>query len=99
MDLLGFPDPLMQMPNFSSLYLDVELVSVDPLVSVQVPSPLDVHKSLASFQFCTLAGLVKGKQAGSCVWSRGGGKLLSRKLTTENYLPSLVSLPAPLSAR
>lgn len=83
----------MQMPNSSSLCLNVESVSVDPLVPV--PAPLGVLKSLAFLSFCNLAGLAKGKQAGN-VYGQERGKEPSRKLTAENGLLSLVSLPAPL---
>lgn len=68
----GFLDLLMQMPNSASLSLNVESVSVDPLVPVRVLAPLDVHKSLASPSFCNLAGLAKGKQAGSVYGQEGG---------------------------
>lgn len=85
----------MQVPNSSSLRLNVESVSVDPLVPVRVPAPLGVHKSLAPLSFRNLARLAKGKQAGS-VYGQEGGKEPSRKLTAENGLPSPVSLPAPL---
>ena len=62
----------MQMPNSSSLRLNVESVSVDPLVPVRVPAPLGVRKSLASLSFCNLAGWAKGKQAGSVYGQEGG---------------------------
>lgn len=62
----------MQMPNSSSLCLNLESVSVDPLVPVQVPAPLGVHKSLAFLSFCNLAGLAKGKQAGNVYGQEGG---------------------------
>lgn len=55
----------MQMPNSSSLHLNVDLVSVDPLVPVQVLPLLCVCRSLASFSFCNLAQLARGKQVRS----------------------------------
>lgn len=65
----------MQIPNSSSVRLNVESVSVDPLVPVRVPAPLGVHKALASLSFCSLAGRVgQRKSSRECMGSRGRGR-------------------------
>ena len=63
--VFGFLHLITQMLSSSSLGLNVELVALGPLVTVQVPAALHGQESLASLSFGNPTSLAKGEQTGS----------------------------------